>query len=624
MDALPPCKRGRGDMSENTEMTPSPLRSALAEGSAVVGMGFGAWLIYHSFQPASDVPGMPLVVLGALDILLCFLLLGYLLRQRLRAGEPLPRRWIAGGVALAAGFLGWIGALFLDSQRLYAEEQFQRECSQQLAKLEASLRYLGDVTATAGVIDRHAWDVNHDQYAHLHDQLQTSLRARPAWEKDLTRIDEQVRLMRKAYVALPIENIADQRQRLRGDFQLARDRAVQQAEALRTEVDQAERETVALRRVRWHGVGAAALTGILFALASMLVWVAFDRELAHARKARARLADSEARFRTLIENQPDVLAVVDSATVIVYANPAWKTTFGHDVESLLGAPLLELIHVEDRARVVAAMQGGSDSPPCRCRLSADYGVWHEVELESRPLDAEAVSVIRIREAPAAPAPVPEPAPEAVIEPHLDAALTQDLADARARIDDLERRLEIQRDKDQVARTELEHQRWLLAAHRDAAGEGLLILAAGEQVLSWNPAFAQIWKLSDDTLSAHTWLTVAAHMETLARGGWEDFRLAAARKETVPSDNIWEMTLEDGKVLEVHAQVLRDHPARVPAVRFLFRDVTRERELEGELRHHTEHKRAYEHSLREQEKRLKRLEEELRETAERTHQLRESA
>ena len=143
-------------------MTRSLFRLPLAEFCAVVGILFGVWLIHNTFQPAADTPNYLLLVIGALDILLCFGLLGYLLRGRLREGEPLPRSWIVAGSVLIACFLGWMGALFLDSDRLRAQNKLHDDYLQQLAKLEDSLHHFNDVIPVASLLpDRHAWQVSH-------------------------------------------------------------------------------------------------------------------------------------------------------------------------------------------------------------------------------------------------------------------------------------------------------------------------------------------------------------------------------------------------------------------------------------------------------------------------------
>ena len=157
-------------------MTRSSFRFPLAEGFAVLGIWFGAWLIHQTFQPAADTPNYLLLSIGALDILLCFGLLAYLLRARLRVGESLPRSWIVGAAVLIACFLGWIAALFLDSDRILTQQEHHREHLQQLTKLEDTLHHFSEVIPAATFsADKQAWQINHDRYSQLHGQLRAAL-----------------------------------------------------------------------------------------------------------------------------------------------------------------------------------------------------------------------------------------------------------------------------------------------------------------------------------------------------------------------------------------------------------------------------------------------------------------
>ena len=310
------------------DMTRSPFRFPLAEPCAVLGVLFGAWLIHIAFQPAAADSGSQtefgnqgLLGIGALDILLCFGVLGYLLRARLRERKPLPKSWIVAGAVLIACFLGWIAALLLDADRLQAQQQRHTEYLQQLVKLEDSLRHFSDVIpAGKAVADatrlagRNAWQVNHDRYARLHDQLHASLRANPAWDKELTRIDDEVQQMHTQFNFILAENDVltlnpslrgrgeTERLKWRTDYQQARERAVQQTEALRSEIAQGERGLTVTYRARWHAVGASALIGVVLLLGCLLFWLLFDRELRRSWKAQSRLAGDEARFRASRRN----------------------------------------------------------------------------------------------------------------------------------------------------------------------------------------------------------------------------------------------------------------------------------------------------------------------------------
>ena len=404
-------------------MTRSPFRFPLAEACAVLGVFFGAWLIHIAFQSAAADSGSQtefgnqgLLAIGALDILLCFGVLGYLLRARLRERKPLPKSWIVAGALLIACFLGWIAALLLDADRLQAQQQRHTEYLQQLVKLEDSLRHFSDVipagkavTDATRLADRNAWQVNHDRYARLHDQLHASLRANPAWDKELTRIDDEVQQMHKQFNFILAENDAlipnpslrgrgeTERLKWRTDYQQARERAVQQTEALRSEIAQGERGLTVTYRARWHAVGASALIGVVLLLGCLLFWLLFDRELRRSWKAQSRLAGDEARFRWLVEKQSEPITVLDSAANILYVNPAWKTAFGYELDELQDGNFLELIHAQDRPRIQIALQSNDAHHAIACRLRADYGIWHEVEMHCQPHDDAGTSVVRVHD-----------------------------------------------------------------------------------------------------------------------------------------------------------------------------------------------------------------------------------
>ncbi|MSQ95428.1 MAG: PAS domain S-box protein [Gemmataceae bacterium] len=607
--------------SEYTDMTRSSLRFRWPEALAILGIAFGAWLIHNTFQPESDTPNYALLGVGAIDILLCFGLLGYLLGDRLRDNQPLPRSWIVGAAILIAAFLGWIAALFLDSDRILAEQQHHHGYLAQLAKLEDNLRHFAEVMPVSqSSVDRNAWQTNHDQYARLHDQLQASLKSQAAWDKELARIDEHAKQMEKLYFLILAETTLEQRLKLRGDFQAACERASHQAESLRTGITASERELAGVYRGRWHAVGASALTGVVLLVGCLLFWLLFDRELRRSWTAQARLADAEASFRSLIENHFEPIAVLDGVANILYANPAWQTAFHYELDDLRSRNLVELIHPQDRAHVQSAMQANDPRAAVPCRLSADYGVWHDVEIQCQPQADSGTIVVRIREVRESLDVPMQPQPELL--PDAD----EQWKAAEARAAELENQCTGLRERESRAREDLQHQRWLLGSHRQANADGVLILSAHGEVLSWNPAFARLWKLSDDTLAGHSWQTIAAHLKSQVETGWDDFHLAVSRHDGVPSSAAWEMAIECDRALEVNAQVLRDHPAGAGAIQLHFRDITQHKSLETQLRDHhaqaqhwqkrigdhEETEKLYDSELRKNEGRLQHLEKQLQE------------
>ena len=108
-------------------------------------------------------------------------------------------------------------------------------------------------------------------------------------------------------------------------------------------------------------VGALALTGTVLARQALAV-----RENVRL-SADAAARQSEARFRTLVQNSSDLIAVVDLDTTIRYQSPSVERALGYRPEELDGKRFVELVHPDDAPRVVAlanetAARPGSCAP----------------------------------------------------------------------------------------------------------------------------------------------------------------------------------------------------------------------------------------------------------------------
>ena len=128
------------------------------------------------------------------------------------------------------------------------------------------------------------------------------------------------------------------------------------------------------------------------------------RELAdHGRVERA-LRDSEERFRSLVDQTSDIIAIVDESGVVRYGSPSVESVLGYDAEELVGRNALELIHREDRRRVrdahLAAMRdpwAGQEGVEFRFRHK--NGSWRVLEalgsaLQYRSAGPQAVLTLR--------------------------------------------------------------------------------------------------------------------------------------------------------------------------------------------------------------------------------------
>ena len=98
-------------------------------------------------------------------------------------------------------------------------------------------------------------------------------------------------------------------------------------------------------------------------------------------RLHARARESEARFRSLIQNASDVVMVVDEEGAVRYISPAVERVLGYKPEEVIGNDAFEVVHPEDEARVrrsVAGAAGGSASS-MDLRLRHADGTWRHVD-----------------------------------------------------------------------------------------------------------------------------------------------------------------------------------------------------------------------------------------------------
>lgn len=74
------------------------------------------------------------------------------------------------------------------------------------------------------------------------------------------------------------------------------------------------------------------------------------------RRSQAELRESEEKYRLLVENQNDIIVKVDKEGRFVFVSPSYCRTFGKEEKELLGKQFMPLVHHEDRAATVKAME----------------------------------------------------------------------------------------------------------------------------------------------------------------------------------------------------------------------------------------------------------------------------
>ncbi|HUB68959.1 MAG TPA: EAL domain-containing protein [Acidimicrobiales bacterium] len=130
------------------------------------------------------------------------------------------------------------------------------------------------------------------------------------------------------------------------------------------------------------------VANVLETLAAQVA-LALDREgLAEDIHAR----QSEARFRTLVQNASDVILIAKPDTTITYQTPSALRILGYAAGSLEGSEFTSLLHPSDVDRVVASFGGVASrmgaSASVECRVRHSEGQWRQMEVVATNLLGE--------------------------------------------------------------------------------------------------------------------------------------------------------------------------------------------------------------------------------------------
>ena len=138
------------------------------------------------------------------------------------------------------------------------------------------------------------------------------------------------------------------------------------------------------------------IAGVIAAILAVLLMVAFEatsrrmsRQNRRLRDLTGTLVDSEARFRSLVQNASDMVLVVDRDGIVDYESVAVERILGSRADAHVGQPLTRSVHPEDAETFSRHLASIADRPGANvggeARFANADGRWRVFEWTARNL-----------------------------------------------------------------------------------------------------------------------------------------------------------------------------------------------------------------------------------------------
>jgi len=293
--------------------------------------------------------------------------------------------------------------------------------------------------------------------------------------------------------------------------------------------------------------------------------------------------DDRRQYGAIVENAPEILALLEASGIILYVNPYTEKVLGYRPEEVKGRNIFEFVHPDDAERAgqeyAKTIKEAGEQVPSVLRIRASAGDW---------IPFEVIANSRLQ----------DPRIQAVVFTARDLRFRQDIEDAirRANADigaEVARRtteltkinaeLRIENNARRQAESRLQHTISLLNATLDSTADGILVVSTEGKVRSCNQKFLEMWHLDfPASIVGEDQHLLAEVLDQLQNPGEFVDRVRAVYAD--PRATSFDVLLfKDGRTFERFSQP-QSLGDKITGRVWSFRDVTHARNLEAELQH----------------------------------------
>jgi two-component system, cell cycle sensor histidine kinase and response regulator CckA len=287
------------------------------------------------------------------------------------------------------------------------------------------------------------------------------------------------------------------------------------------------------------------------------------------------------KYRFIVENAPEILALIGDAGIIIYVSPYTEKVLGYRLGELEGRNIFDFVHPEDIPRAAQeysdTVQHEGEKIPSILRFRDSSGSWipFEIVANNRLFDPGIHAVVftgrdlRFRKE---------------VEAAIHRANEDTQTESAQRVTELARinaELRIENQARRQAESQLQQTISLLNATLESTADGVLVISNDRKVTSCNKKFAEMWHLGSERLLGEDDETLLAKVIDQIQ---DPDGFLARIEELLEAPGVAGFDVvqfKDGRIFERYSQPQRIDDKIMGRV-WSFRDVTRARSLEMEL------------------------------------------